>query len=200
MTAWPVASGVPVKLHFGCGPRILRGFVNIDLVFEPFANYMQYYGEEHYPAAIRGDQSDFVAFDVRGGVIPLPDESVDLVFHEDFIEHLDQRSQVLFLAETRRLLKRGAVHRINTPDLLASMRAGSTFSRGALGIFAEEWDRHGHLNVLTRSTIEEYARMVGYSDVLFNAKNCSVSPLVPLEYRPGKDRGAGGNLFVDLVK
>ena len=38
----PKESG-SLKLHIGCGPRILKGWVNIDLAFEPYENYMQYY-------------------------------------------------------------------------------------------------------------------------------------------------------------
>jgi len=32
-----------IKLHFGCGPRILKGWINIDLTFERFKPYLQYY-------------------------------------------------------------------------------------------------------------------------------------------------------------
>jgi hypothetical protein len=46
----------PVKLHIGCGPRVLKGWVNMDVSYEHFGNYMQYYTEKFYPAAIRGDQ------------------------------------------------------------------------------------------------------------------------------------------------
>lgn len=196
MNFWPVPDG-PVKLHVGCGPRILRGFINVDLDYEP--HYTDYYREEDYPEAMRGSQSELVIYDVRVGRIPLPDESLDLVFHEDFLEHIDQRSQILFLAETHRMLKRGAVHRVNTPNLLSSMRDFSTFTQGAAGVHIGEWDRSHHVSVLTPSMLAEYARMVGYSEVIFNTKNGSISPLVPPEYRPS-DRPLDGNLYADLVK
>ena len=50
--------------------------------------------------------------------LPLPDNSVDAIFHEDFSEHLDQKEQILFLAEALRVLKHGLVHRINTPRFI----------------------------------------------------------------------------------
>ncbi len=106
------------KLHFGCGPRVLKGWVNIDLAYEPFEKYLQFYGEKYYPAEIRADRSEFYAIDITKTGLPLPDDSVDVIFHEDFMEHLNQRDQIVFLAETLRVLRPGGVHRVNTPNLL----------------------------------------------------------------------------------
>lgn len=111
-----------IKLLFGCGPRVLRGWVNIDLALEPYEQYLKYYGDVFYPPVLRGDETDFYAIYITKELLPLPDRSVDVIFHEDFLEHLDQRSQMVFLAETLRVLKHGGIHRVNTPDLKASMR------------------------------------------------------------------------------
>lgn len=190
-----------VKLHFGCGPRVLKGWINIDLAFEPFENYLQYYGDVFYPEVIRGDKSDFFALDVTKERLPLDDNTVDVVFHEDFIEHLDQRSQILFLAETLRVLKPGAIHRVNTPDLKSSMLKNSDFSQGSAGVYVDEWDRHGHKSVLTSDMLAEMARMIGYREVRFTKRDGSASSLLPGEYRPDpNDREEGGNIFADLVK
>lgn len=191
----------PLKLHFGCGPRILKGWINIDLKYEHFANYMQYYTDEFYPLEIRGGPSDFIAFDVTKCPLPLPDNSVDVVFHEDFIEHLSQKNQALFLAETCRVLKPGAIHRINTPNLLISMRDHADFSRGYDGVYVDEWDKHVHLNVMTPKVLKEMALMVGYSKVIFTGRDQSMSKLIPREYRPDPhDRPENGNIFADLIK
>jgi predicted SAM-dependent methyltransferase len=176
--------GGQVKLHFGCGPRVLKGWINIDLKYEHFANYMQYYTEEFYPLEIRGGPSDFIEFDVTKHPMPLLDNSVDVVFHEDFIEHVSQKSQVLFLAETCRVLKPDAIHRVNTPNLLISMRDHADFSHGYEGVYVAESDKHGHLNVLTPKILKEMALMVGYSKVVFTARDQSASELIPREYRP----------------
>jgi hypothetical protein len=196
-------SGGQLKLHFGCGPRVLKGWVNIDLTFEPFENYLQYYTDTHYPEHIRGDKNDFYEINLIKSGLPLPDESVDLVFHEDFFEHLTQKEQVIFLAETLRVMKKGAVHRINTPNLAASMRDNSSFKKGKDGVFVGEWDYWHHFNVISPGILEEMAKMVGYSEVKFNSKNKSiVADLLPLEYRPDeKDRpAADSNVFADLIK
>ena len=192
-----------VKLHFGCGPRILKGWLNFDLAYEPFEAYMQYYTDTHYPPEIRGSRSDLFIVNILKDGIPLPNNSVDLIFHEDFFEHLTEKQQVIFLAETYRVMKPGAVHRINTPNLLASMRDNSDFNKGKAGVFTGEWDWWHHYNVITPVILAEMAKIVGYSKIDFNSKNKSiVANQLPLEYRPaGKDRpAADSNVFGDLIK
>lgn len=190
-----------IKLHFGCGPRVLKGWVNIDLAFEPYAEYLKYYGDIFYSADVRGDEQDFYSIDVTKEQLPLPDNSVDVIFHEDFIEHLDQRAQLLFLSETNRVLKAGGIHRVNTPDLKASMLMHSKFKLGSAGVYVQEWDNHGHKNVLTANMLAEMASLVGYREVKFNSRNGSISPDMPSEYRPDpKDRPEMGNIFADLIK
>lgn len=187
----------PLRLHFGCGPRVLEGWVNIDLTYQSSEEY----AEMKYPPDMRGNESDFYAFDITKVGLPLPDDSVDAIFHEDFLEHLNQRDQIVFLAETLRALKLGGVHRVNTPNLLSSMREHSRFKEGKGGVYLDEWNDWGHLNVLTSTMLEEMARMVGYATVDFNGKDRSISKLMPPEYRPARDRPEdNGNIFADLVK
>lgn len=189
------------KIHFGCGPRVLKGWINIDLSYEPYEKYLQSYGETFYPQSIRGDRSDLYAFDITKCGLPLPDDSVDIIFHEDFIEHLNQRDQVLFLAETKRVLKKGGIHRVNTPNILSSMRDHSEFQKGFSGVCIDEWNRWEHINVLTPNLLTELALMVGYLSVIFNSRDKSFGcEYLPLEYRPGFDRSEDGNIFADLIK
>jgi predicted SAM-dependent methyltransferase len=197
------ANKQPLKLHFGCGPRVLKGWINIDIAFEPYENYLQYYTDTHYPESIRGNKNDFYEINLIKTGLPLPGESVDLIFHEDFFEHLTQKEQIIFLAETRRVLKKGAVHRINTPNLKASMRDNSTFEKGKDGVFTGEWDWWHHYSVMTPAILEDMAKIVGYSEIKFNSRNNSIiANMLPLEYRPDeKDRpAADSNVFADLIK
>jgi len=189
-----------IKLHFGCGPRILKGWINIDLYYEPnYKNY--YYGQKYYPKNIRGSREDFYMINIFKIGLPLPDNSVDVIFHEDFIEHLDQKEQFQFLAETLRVMKKGAIHRINTPNLLIALEKKSNFSKGMNGVCLDEWLRWGHKNILTFASLKEMATVVGYSRILFNERNESISKCIPLEYRPASDRSSkNGNIFADLIK
>jgi len=167
---------LPIKLHFGCGPRVLKGWVNIDLSYEPFENYLQYYTDKHYPESIRGGKSDFYEINLLKTGLPLPDNSVDLIFH---------------------------VQRINTPNLLASMRDNSTFGKGKDGVFTNEWDTWHHYSIVSPAILKEMAMMVGYTDIKFNSKNNSIAVnLLPSEYRPDEnDRPApDSNVFADLIK
>lgn len=189
------------RLHFGCGPRILKNWINIDLSYEPYENYLKYYTDKFYPPPIRGSRKDLYALNITKYGLPLPDNSVDVVFHEDFIEHLDQKEQIIFLAETLRVLKKGGVHRINTPDLKESMRAHSDFSKGFAGVYQQEWDKHVHKNILTAHMLEILAKMVGYKKIIHQKRNKSLAKGLPLEYRPDpKDRPEVGNLYLDIIK
>lgn len=180
---------------------MLKGWINIDLTFEPYEQYLKYYGDVYYPLEIRGDKRDFYAIDITKKELPLPNDSVAVIFHEDFIEHLDQRSQIIFFAETLRVLKKGGIHRVNTPDLNASMQEHSNFSAGKNGVYVQEWDRHGHKNLLTSNMLNELAMLIGYQEVRFTNRNESSSPYVPLEYRPDpSDRPEKGNIFADMIK
>ena len=190
------------KIHFGCGPCLKGfGFGVSDLSYEPYENYLASYGNKYYPPEIRGNRSDLYALDITKNGLPIPDNSVDVIFHEDFIEHLCQRDQILFLAETHRILKKGGVHRVNTPNLLSSMDDHSDFSKGFNGIYVDEWDRWHHLNILSPQSLKEMALLVGYSSVIFNSRDQSlVKECLPLEYRPGPDRSENGNIFADMIK
>jgi predicted SAM-dependent methyltransferase len=166
----------------------------------PYKAYTGSPAKKYHPEEILGDKSDFYALDITKVGLPLPDDCVDVIFHEDFLEHLNQRDQIIFLAETLRVLKPGAVNRVNTPDLSVSMKAHSRFQQGKDGIYTDEWNKWGHLNVLTPHMLQEMAIMVGYSKVTFNARDKSISDLTPKEYRPGSDRPENGNIFADLIK
>ena len=192
-----------VKLHFGCGPRILKGWANIDLSFEPFEPYLQYYTDEHYPVELRGNRNDLFIIDILQSGLPLADESVDLIFHEDFFEHLTQKQQFIFLAETFRVMKKGAIHRINTPNLKASMRDNSDFTKGFCGVFTGEWDWWHHHSVVSPAILKDMAEIIGYNQIVFNSKDNSITAAnLPSEYRPNpNDRPTpDSNVFADLVK
>lgn len=87
-----------IKLHIGCGKNYFEGWINID------------------------NNSDFniskldLNWDLRNG-IPFKDNTVDYIYNEHFLEHLDPQEGLLALKEFKRVLKSGGVLRIAMPDL-----------------------------------------------------------------------------------
>lgn len=81
------------NLHIGCGPQILKGWVNID--------------NAQYPGVDR-------VLDVTTG---LPFEDVSFVFAEHFIEHLSYDNAAKLFRECRRVLRDDGVLRLSTPNL-----------------------------------------------------------------------------------
>jgi SAM-dependent methyltransferase len=179
-----------VKLHLGPGPTPKVGFINID----KFKNVENRGFFDRYP-------QDYVVYPFAERSWPLPDCSVDYIYHEDFIEHVPQKNQFLVLAEALRVLKPGGIHRISTPCLIQSMRTHSNFMLGFAGVHVDEWDRWGHAALLSRASLEEMALVVGYRCVYFTAKSKSMSPFASDDSRPHADRDQVlGNVFADLLK
>jgi len=184
-----VGAGQPVKIQVGFGWTPAPGFVNLDV----------------YPLLSESDErfadADVFFFPYADMPWPIPANCVDYIFHEDFIEHISQKQQVCFLAETLRVLKDGGWHRVSTPCLNASMRH-SHFEEGMAGVYTGEWNNWDHISLFTRHSLEEMARLVGYREVVFNLKNQGVSPYrLNNEIRPDDDRDPlTGNIFADLLK
>jgi predicted SAM-dependent methyltransferase len=71
-----------VRVDIGCGDKKQEGYIGIDIV----------------------DCGQDIVWDVRDG-IPLPDNSVDLLWTSHFIEHLSDEESEDFLIEVYRVLK-----------------------------------------------------------------------------------------------
>lgn len=81
-------------LHLGCGQVYLPGWINLDA---------------------ESTKAD-VKHDLRKP-LPYGEESIDFVYSEHLIEHLTAEEGEAFLKEARRVLRKGGVMRIATPDL-----------------------------------------------------------------------------------
>jgi SAM-dependent methyltransferase len=88
-----------IKLHVGCGPCLLEGWINLDV----------------HPAPL--------ATNVLWG-LPFPGGSVRLVFLSHLLEHLFYPNDVMpFLGEVFRVLEPGGVVRIIVPDIAQCIEA-----------------------------------------------------------------------------
>ncbi len=116
-------------LNLGCGYQTSERCINIDWSL-PVRLKGNAAGRMVAPLVITGDRrvaydamsDDVMRHDLRKG-IPFPDQSVDGVYHSHLLEHLDREVVPTFLAEVKRVLKPGGVHRIAVPDLEVDARA-----------------------------------------------------------------------------
>lgn len=83
-----------LRLHLACGPNVVDGWENIDILKSPGIKNL----------------------DLRKPM-PYRDRSVDAIFHEHFIEHLTKKEAESFFKECHRILKPNAVMRVGWPDL-----------------------------------------------------------------------------------
>jgi predicted SAM-dependent methyltransferase len=90
----------PLKLHLGCGPKLKRGWINVDLV--PNAD---------------------LCLDLREP-LPFADESCEIVYCEHFLEHVPYPDAAeKFMRECWRVLQPGGVLSISVPDGEIGLRA-----------------------------------------------------------------------------
>lgn len=106
----------PACLHVGCGELVMAEWLNVDLLPR---------------------QRTVIAADLRRGLPFLAEESMDFIYHEHFLEHLELRDGRRFLRECHRVLKRGGRMRIAVPDLDAFVRRYLAGEADAEGRFAD---------------------------------------------------------------
>lgn len=110
-------------LNLGCGYQTSARCTNIDWSL-PVRLKGSRVGRMVAPLVVTGDRrvayeamdGDVLRHNLKNG-IPFPDGSVDAVYHSHLLEHLDRDVVPVFLAEAKRVLKPGGVHRIVVPDL-----------------------------------------------------------------------------------
>lgn len=88
-------------INLGCGSSALEGWVNVDIA--------------------RGPSID-VVWDLRQG-LPFADGSCAAIFSEHVIEHVTKEDGLKLLRECHRVLQRGGVLRLSTPDAEKYLRS-----------------------------------------------------------------------------
>ena len=95
------------KIHFGCGWNFLEGWDNTDMVIPPNLTKEQ--------------EAHIKIIDVTK-TLPYESDSVDFIFHEHMIEHIDEVDGYNFLTECYRVLKPGGVMRLSCPSIDGAMQ------------------------------------------------------------------------------
>jgi predicted SAM-dependent methyltransferase len=169
-----------LRLHLGSGFLPKDGWVNIDL------------------AGVRVD----VVWNLKHG-IPFADGSVDAVFHEHMLEHLDLREGFQLTRECHRALKPGGVLRVAVPN------AGDCL-RSYAGVDDPDWARsrptpmlsvqalfyeHGHRAMYDEQLLVAVLTAAGFDEVA--ARDFGDSRLSPC---PDSEQRRDGTLYVEGVK
>jgi hypothetical protein len=180
-------AGIAIKIYCGCGPVPRSGFLNLDIAMQA-------------PEFYASNRDDYFIFPFADEDWGIPGNCIDYIFHEDFIEHIDQTSQYQFLAEALRVLKPDCWHRVNTPNINWTMKTRSDFTKGFSGVYTGE-RKWGHISIFSPTSLEEAAKLVGYRTVTFTPRSRGLSPHCVDDYRPDKDRDEiDGNIYADLRK
>ena len=111
VAAWEQLRPEPVssRYHLGCGGHFIPGYLNIDcsIAAEPDRVYPDFNG-------VSG--AYFYNYDLSQG-LPGADNSLDVIYHCHFLEHLSYANAIKLLRQARFRLKPGGIMRVLVPDL-----------------------------------------------------------------------------------
>ena len=100
------------RYHIGCGPILADGFLNIDGDFECFEKRLK----SGVLYAVDGKPSTYILkHDLRSG-IPAAANSLQIIYHSHFLEHLADQEGMVLISECHRCLAPGALMRFAVPD------------------------------------------------------------------------------------
>jgi len=142
------------KLHLGCGPRFLEGFIHIDKDNLPHMDH---------PNTDIGDLNMF------------EDNSIDLIYTCGSFEYYDRVEAVNVLKEWYRVLKKGGVLKISVPNFSSIVEVYQSFrdvdSIGILGPLYGKWKIHDnkfiyHKTVYDKKCLSKLLTKQGFSGII----------------------------------
>lgn len=103
------------RYNVGCGPVFAEGFLNIDVDLVSWLKEGRI--AEGTPIAVEDKKNTYaMRYDIRKG-IPAGDNSLEIIYHCHFLEHLSNDEGFVFLTECFRCLRPGGVMRVALPDM-----------------------------------------------------------------------------------
>lgn len=181
-------------INFGCGKHYQNGWINID-----YDN--------------NGDIN--LAFE-RDTILPFPDNSIDAIFSEHFIEHIDFETGNHYVSESFRVLKKGGVLRTITPDLstLKSLNEQKLKRLKEMFISVGDFNRlpdaiddaeiinwmfygHGHKFVYDEITLKKICIKAGFKVANLTGFGKSCNEAIAIERRKEEEFYS---LYLDAVK
>ena len=112
--------------------------------------------------------------------LPFPDSSVDAIFCEEVIEHIDSHAGRLLLKECWRILKPGGVMRLSTPDL-TWFAARVITSPACCDEINEIFYGHDHRYLYTPEALRNCCSEVGFTNIRASTYRDSDSKLGHLD-------------------
>lgn len=160
------------RLHLGCGSNLMPGWINVDL-----------------------DTLGAVDWDLSLP-IPIGDGQIGFIYSEHFIEHITLDQGLAHFRECHRLLTKGGIMRISTPNL---RHLAEQYLAGSISAWREQdWSPHtpaqflneamrlwGHQFIYDEPEIRAALREAGFASVAAMGWRESKHPeLTGLETRP----------------
>lgn len=109
-------------LNLGCGTKTHSELINIDWSIYAWLKKHRFLcalvkllSNSSRLKTLNALPDNIIFHDLSKG-IPFPNDSIDVVYHSHFMEHLDRDIVNDFLQEVRRVLKPGGIQRIVVPD------------------------------------------------------------------------------------
>jgi predicted SAM-dependent methyltransferase len=169
------------KVHYGCGPIHLKGWLNVDIE----------------PRKHAGFQLAMVDLTKKH---PFLDGQFKFGFSEDFFEHLSQADQIFFLCEVFSTFKKGGVLRLSFPGLEGVIKKHyrkcdyETISLAK----HDAYDSLGHLHFPGKNELRYICKHIGFEKVDFVRVGESIhKPLRNLDSRLGQELL---NTYVEITK
>jgi len=167
------------KINYGCGGNFKEGWLNVDLFPNDAPNYKLINLLEKHP---------------------FPNNTVQLGFSEDVLEHLNQAESIFFISEIYRTLAEGGVLRLSFPGLEGvldrhySPPSELRVRQGEFEAYAF-WD---HIHFYSRDELSLVAKHIGFKNIEFvEYGNSNHLELCNLDTRSSQ---IGLNTYVELTK
>jgi predicted SAM-dependent methyltransferase len=156
-----------VMFNIGCGARMNREWNNVDFSYLARLRRRMRAARALHRIKVLSDERwnrlalidpEIIVHDLRKG-IPAPDDSVDVVYHSQVLEHIDRDVAPRFLRECLRVLKPGGVLRVVVPDL---ERAARDYLGAIDDLDAGRRESLDRLNATTEFIFEQMVRRSNY--------------------------------------
>jgi len=169
------------KIHYGCRPNYLEGWLNVDLQTLDHPGY----------CCANADLTQRH---------PFPSDQFAFGFAEDFIEHLGQAEQIMFLYEVYRTLKKGGILRLSFPGLEGVLKKhypDPKYETAALAKY-DAYEKWGHVHFPSLEELELICAKIGFCEVNpVEFGHSAYNELIGLDTRNDQ---VGLNTYVEIVK